>query len=240
MTACLSNLVSDSATIRRAGTDAAIAVCIGSRRPQHFLQVSLVSLIYLPSPPLFRSQVLFNSLFALLPSSTGEASPLANMSAWGLGKASNTKVPALTPSTENEEAILGALMAFRKVMSSFFEVSKVTEENVQVSRGEHLSKHEISRRQPPSPPFPQLLDVLTIDKLFRYLLTCLEHSNHNVVTSGLETLQQLLNMLKRRLLHWFRAPHRYSPCIRRLASLAMDSEKRIRWARAECCRRLWR
>lgn len=57
-------------------------------------------------------------------------------------------------------------------------------------------------------PQRQLLDEKAASHLLAFLLDALDHSNHNVVTGSLEALQQLLKILKRDLIPWFREPGR--------------------------------
>jgi len=85
----LSNLTSESATIRRASTDAAISVCQNSRNPAKYLKVRratwfeqslrcpavlcFVSRSSLFSPCVHTGQTLLNSLFGLVPSANVNA-----------------------------------------------------------------------------------------------------------------------------------------------------------------------
>jgi hypothetical protein len=118
--------VSESATVRRASTDAAIAVCMGATRPMYYLKVKGPG----PARALLRSvsvagrcQVLFNSLFGLTPASVGVA-------------ASEGYLP--------EHAVLGALLAFRKVMIHFRQAAK-----------QSVSTEQVRGRQPSRPWLPR-------------------------------------------------------------------------------------
>eukprot|EP00043_Microstomoeca_roanoka_P018356 m.195756 g.195756 ORF g.195756 m.195756 type:complete len:2762 (-) comp16809_c0_seq3:28-8313(-) len=149
--ALLENMTSTSATIRRAASDAALAICKHSRHPLKHIQI------------------LTNSLFSLF-QDDGQATE-----------------------KEKDYATLGKLLAFRKVMITHQQVSK------DWGSTDHL------------------LDEPLLERLFDLLFACLDRPNHNVVTSALETLQQLLMVLRRELLSWYRNPERSVPLLQKLA-----------------------
>ncbi|EGD75961.1 hypothetical protein PTSG_00669 [Salpingoeca rosetta] len=157
--ALLKNMKSPSPTIRRAASDAAIAICRNSRTPLHHIQQ------------------LTNSLFSLFQDDADADDKM------------------------KDHATLGKLLAFRKVMITHQQVSK------EWGSTEHL------------------LDEPLLERLFELLFSCLDGKNHNVVTSALETLQQLLSVLRRELLSWYRNPERSVPLLQKLSSFLQKGAK---------------
>lgn len=98
------------------------------------------------------------------------------------------------------DVLLGALLGFRKTMLSYQTVCKTVI------------------------PQKQLLDKELTSKLFHTLVLMLDHKVHNVVTSSLEALQQLLKILRRNLVDWFRSPEISGLCIQKLGGLLLTSD----------------
>ena len=99
------------------------------------------------------------------------------------------------------DVLLGALLGFRKAMLSYQNVCKTVI------------------------PQKQLLDEQLTNKLFHTLIFMLDHKVHNVVTSSLEALQQLLKILRRDLIGWFRSADVSGLCIQKLGGLLLTNDK---------------
>lgn len=99
------------------------------------------------------------------------------------------------------DVLLGALLGFRKAMLSYQTVCKTVI------------------------PQKQLLDEHLTNELFHTLISMLDHKVHNVVTSSLEALQQLLKILRRDLIGWFRSVAVSGLCIQKLGGLLLTADK---------------
>ena len=98
------------------------------------------------------------------------------------------------------EAMLGALLGFRRAMISY-----QTELNA---------------------PFKKdIMDLPSVQQLFGSLMKALQHENHNIVTGSLEALQQLLKILKGDLLIWFRSSEMGRKCIEELGRMLLSEAK---------------
>lgn len=107
----------------------------------------------------------------------------------------------LAPETDSgDDGRLGALLGFRKVLVKY-------------------------QSMPPAPAGQELLDEITLERLYEMLCSCFTHPNHNIVTGSLETLQQLLPMLDKSLVLWMKQPTRCFELARLLASLVLGSGK---------------
>ena len=74
------------------------------------------------------------------------------------------------------------------------------------------------------------MDLHTNEKLFNFLLDCLSHRSHNVVTAALETLHQQYLLIRGPLLLWVQEPPRILRCVRLLIRFLLTDEKhRVRW-----------
>lgn len=233
LTSFLANLSSESATIRRAATDAAISVCTGSRDPPKYLKVSEgeEALIGAQAHYSLRLDAVELTLW-----------PFARCICWIFASGEwrcalqflfFVSTPFFFP------YLLFHFFFLYRRRSRHGRADGIPQSHVeprrsrQAHRDGHAGEDDDSGANTPLSLsaflFPhQLLDVHTTDKLFRFLLECLSSSNHNVVTSSLETLQQLLGMLKRQLLKWFRQPQRCADCVRQLGAIALNPKHRVR------------